>query len=97
MQEKIDVQQLRLLFIISDRCTFLKELQAAFPNAKITFKNYQLSIPKYECVVVFTSYVNHTTYYHVKDICKQTNTPLLHCANSNIEKVKELLDEKINE
>jgi len=41
--------------------------------------------------------VNHTTYYHVKDICKQTNTPLLHCANSNIEKVKELLDEKINE
>jgi len=97
VQEKINVQQLRLLFIISDRCTFLNELQAAFPNAKITFKNYQLSIPKYECVVVFTSYVNHTTYYHVKDICKQTNTPLLHCANSNIEKVKELLDEKINE
>ena len=90
-----DINDYQLLFIISDRCTFLKELQKAFPTARITFKNYENSIPKSDYVVVFTNYVNHTTYYHVKEICKQTNTNLLHCGNSNIEKIKELLIEKI--
>ena len=90
-----DINDYQLLFIISDRCTFLKELQKAFPTARITFKNYENSIPKSDYVVVFTNYVNHTTYYHVKEICKQTNTKLLHCGNSNVEKIKELLIEKI--
>lgn len=90
-----DINDYQLLFIISDRCTFLKELQKAFPTARITFKNYENSIPKSDYVIVFTNYVNHTTYYHVKEICKQTNTNLLHCGNSNIEKIKELLIEKI--
>lgn len=90
-----EINDYQLLFIISDRCTFLNELQNAFPTAKITFKNYENSIPKSDYVVIFTNYVNHTTYYHVKEICKQTNTNLLHCGNSNIEKVKELLKEKI--
>jgi len=90
-----DIDDYQLLFIISDRCTFLKELQKAFPTARITFKNYENSISKSDYVVVFTNYVNHTTYYHVKEICKQTNTNLLHCRNSNIERIKELLIEKI--
>ena len=90
-----DINDYQLLFIISDRCTFLKELQKAFPTARITFKNYENSIPKSDYVIVFTNYVNHTTYYHVKEICKQTNTNLLHCGNSNIERIKELLIEKI--
>ena len=90
-----DINNYQLLFIISDRCTFLNELQNAFPTAKIAFKNYENSIPKSDYVVVFTNYVNHTTYYHVKEICKQTNTNLLHCGNSNVEKIKELLIEKI--
>lgn len=90
-----DINDYQLLFIISDRCTFLKELQKAFPTARITFKNYENSIPKSDYVIVFTNYVNHTTYYHVKEICKQTNTNLLHCGNSNIERIKELLIGKI--
>ena len=92
-----EINDYRLLFIISDRCTFLKELQLTFPFAKITFKNYEMSIPKSDYVVIFTKYVNHTTYYHVKEICKQTNTKLIHCGNSNCEKVKELICEEIND
>lgn len=93
--ESLNINHLNLLFIISDDCTFLNELQAAFPNAKITFKNYEASIPKSDYVIVFTSYVNHPTYYGVKEICKQTNTKLIHCTNSNIEKIKEIIIENI--
>ena len=93
--EEININDYRLLFIISDRCTFLNELQQAFPTAKIVFKNYENTISKSDYVVVFTNYVNHTTYYHVKEICKQTNTQLLHCGNSNIEKVKEILEKNM--
>lgn len=93
--KSLNINHLNLLFIISDDCTFLNELQAAFPNAKITFKNYEASIPKSDYVIVFTSYVNHPTYYGVKEICKQTNTKLIHCTNSNIEKIKEIIIENI--
>ena len=85
----------RMLFIISERCTFLKELQTAFPTAKITFKNYSQSIGKSDVVIIFTPYVNHTTYYDVKEICKRTNTKLLHCNHSNIEKIKEMILENM--
>lgn len=94
-KNKINLNQLNLLFIISDDCTFLNELQTAFPNAKITFKNYEAIISKADYVVIFTSYINHPTYYGVKEICKQTNTKLIHCTNSNLEKIKETIFENI--
>ena len=87
----INLTSKKLVFIISERCTFLNELQSAFSNAKITFKNYARSIEKADVVVVFTQYVNHTTYYDVKEICRLSGTKLLHCNHSNIEKVRELL------
>ena len=91
----IDLTSKKLVFIISERCTFLNELQNAFPNAKITFKNYEHSIEKSDVVVVFTQYVNHTTYYDVKEICRLSGTKMLHCNYSNIEKVRALLLENI--
>lgn len=91
----IDLTSKKLVFIISERCTFLNELQNAFPNAKITFKNYARSIEKADIVVVFTQYVNHTTYYDVKEICRLSCTKMLHCNYSNIEKVRALLLENI--
>lgn len=87
----INLTSKKLVFIISERCTFLNELQSAFSNAKITFKNYARSIEKADVVVVFTQYVNHTTYYDVKEICRLSGTKLLHCNHSNIEKVREIL------
>ena len=95
IKEKKDISDLKLLFIINESCTFLNELQNAFPNAKITFKNYENTIANYNCVVVFTSFINHPTYYHVKEICKQTNTKLIHCGNTNVEKIKEVIIENI--
>ena len=95
MQEQTREINEKLLFIISERCTFLHELQDAFPTAKITFKNYENTIHKYDVVVVFTPYVNHTTYYEVKEICKRTNTRMLHCNHSNIERIKETILENV--
>jgi len=91
----VNLEELKLLFIISDRCTFLNELQTTFPNAKITFKNYEAMIPNVDYVVVFTSYLNHPTYYGIKELCKQMNIKLIHCNHSNMDKIKEIIIENL--
>ena len=92
---EINFDTLRLLFVTTDYMAFVKELENTFKNCKVLYKNYEASYnySNYDYVIVCTSHMKHAIYYGIKENCKNSNTKLLHCSNSNIEKIKELITE----
>ena len=93
---EINFDALRLLFVTTDYMPFVKELETTFKNCKVLYKNYEASYnySNYDYVIVCTSHMKHAIYYGIKENCKNANTKLLHCSNSNIEKIKELITEQ---
>lgn len=94
--KEINFNQLRILFIVSNDATFANDLYESFHNCKVEYRNYKLDFTKYDYVIAITSHIDHATYGTIKDKCKNSNTKFLHCNNTNVEKIKELIKENYN-
>ena len=88
--KEIDYASLRLLFVSSDSSTFANDFKETFPNSKMIYDNFKVDFSKYDFVIV-TTHIDHMTYNTMKDKCKNAGTKFLHCTNTNVEKVKELI------
>ena len=89
--KEIDYASLRLLFVSSDSSTFANDFKETFPNSKMIYDNFKVDFSKYDFVIVITTHIDHMTYNTMKDKCKNAGTKFLHCTNTNVEKVKELI------
>lgn len=93
--KEIDYASLRLLFVSSDSSTFANDFKETFPNSKMVYDNFKVDFSKYDFVIVITTHIDHMTYNTMKDKCKNAGTKFLHCTNTNVEKVKELIAENM--
>lgn len=93
--KEIDYASLRLLFVSSDSSTFANDFKETFPNSKMIYDNFKVDFSKYDFVIVITTHIDHMTYNTMKDKCKNVGTKFLHCTNTNVEKVKELIAENM--
>ena len=91
----IDFASLKIVFVASENTTFENEIMNTFPNSKIIFDNFKIDFSKYDFVIVITTHITHANYGPIKDKCKNAGTKFLHCENTNIEKIKELIAENI--
>lgn len=94
-KKEIDYTSLRILFVSSDSSTFANDFNENFPNSKMVYDNFKVDFSKYDFVIVITTHIDHMTYNTMKDKCKNSGTKFLHCTNTNIEKVKELIAENM--
>lgn len=96
-EEKIEPnwKEMKILFIASENTAFENSLKNTFPNAKITFDNFNIDVTKFDCVMIITTHVNHPTYYTFKQKCTKANVKFLHCENTNVEKIKEIIVENM--
>lgn len=94
-KKEIDYTSLRLLFVSSDSSTFANDFKETFPNSKMVYDNFKVDFSKYDFVIVITTHIDHMTYNTMKDKCKNAGTKFLHCTNTNVEKVKELIAENM--
>lgn len=93
--KEVDYELLNILFVSSDSSTFLNDFKKTFPNSKIVYDNFKVDFSKYDFVIVITTHIDHMTYNTMKDKCKNAGTKFLHCTNTNVEKIKELIAEKM--
>ena len=93
--KEIDYESLNILFVSSDSSTFINDFKKTFPNSKIVYDNFKVDFSKYDFVIVITTHIDHMTYNTMKDKCKNAGTKFLHCTNTNVEKIKELIAEKM--
>lgn len=91
----IDFASLKIVFVASENTAFENEIMNTFPNSKIIFDNFKIDFSKYDFVIVITTHITHANYGPIKDKCKNAGTKFLHCENTNIEKIKELIAENI--
>lgn len=91
----IDFESLKIVFVASENTAFENEIMNTFPNSKIIFDNFKIDFSKYDFVIVITTHITHANYGPIKDKCKNVGTKFLHCENTNIEKIKELIAENI--
>ena len=87
----IDWNTLKILFVSSDSSTFANDLQNSFPSSKMVYDNFKVNLSKYDCVMVITSHIDHPTYQTFKQKCVVSGTKFLHCPNTNVEKIKEII------
>lgn len=90
----INFDKLKILFVVSNNSTFSNDFDESFKNCKVVYRNYKIDFSKYEYVIVITSHIDHATYGTIKDKCKKLGVKFLHCSNTNVEKIKELIIEK---
>lgn len=86
----------KYLFISYEDVTFKRAVLDEFPNSDFCDSNININASSVDLVVVLTEHINHSTYYAIKEQCKQKNIPLVHCRFSNLELIKELMWNTLN-
>lgn len=73
-------------FVIGNNLMLQNRLLTNFPNSIIITeqsKNFEV-----ECIIFMTSFLSHSCYYKIKNICDSQNIPYLHCNFKNLEQIK---------
>lgn len=86
----------KFLFVASEDISFQQNILNIFPNASFCNSNININSANVYMVIVLTSHIDHSTYYGIKEQCKNKSIPLIHCKFSNIELIKELIWNYIN-
>ena len=60
------------------------------PNAVFQDQNINIT-SSYDMVIVLTNHISHSSYYYVKEQCKNKGIPMIHSKYSNIELIKALI------
>lgn len=85
----------RYLFILGREVTYQSRIAEVFPNALFATKVVNISKMDVDSVVIVTSCIDHDVYYGMKSQCKSQNIPFVHCEHSNIELIKQLLQNEL--
>jgi hypothetical protein len=81
----------RYTFIVYDDVTFKGQIRSAFPNAEFASKSKQVKYDSTDMVIMLTSHIDHSTYYDVRNKCKNLGVPAIHCEHTNIDLIKQLM------
>lgn len=96
-KEYIDVDMNgRYLFIIGNGATFKGIIKESFPNAEFMNDNTPINKDTYDMVIIITSHIDHSTYFIVRDQCKNKNIPYIHCKFSNVDRIKQSMFDFLN-
>ena len=85
----------RYFFLGFDKNGFQEKVLQHFPNAIFEDTNVNLS-SSIDMVIILTSHIIHSTYYAMKEQCKNKGIPMIHCKHSNINLIKELMWNAMN-
>ena len=81
-------------FLMYENNLLKKEIIKTFPNAMFIETNqqmYRLDFQNIDCVICMTNNIGHDIYKKIKSKCKIHNVKFLHCSNSNIKIIEQLL------
>ena len=87
----IDFTKLNLAFVTTEYSPFINELEKTFPNCRVLYKNFDIDYSNYDFVVVLTAHMSHPVYWTVKNRCEKSNTQLILCDKTNIDKIKDTI------
>ena len=88
IENEIDINK-RYGFVITDS-EFSERILEHFPNAVIVNDKTE-SIENIELIIFMTSYMGHPMYYKIKNKCKSSHIPYIHCNSKNIEIIKKII------
>lgn len=86
---------LPLLFVSDKRPVFEQNIKQMFPNAEFTLCNGFIDVSRFAAVVMVTTYISHSYYKKLKDLCKRRNVPYIHSSSTNAEIIKGLLEDNL--
>ena len=81
----------KYIFVGNDNKGFQEQIIKQFPNAVFVDSNINLFAASIDMVIALTNHMSHSTYYDVKEQCKNKGIPFIHCKYSNVELIKELI------
>jgi hypothetical protein len=87
----------KYVFVGFDKNGFQEQVLKHFPNAIFVDSNVNLTPSSADMVIMLTNHITHPVYYGMKEQCKNKQIPFIHCKHSNIELIKELIWNHIND
>ena len=86
----------KYLFVIGNGATFKGIIKDAFPNADFMNDNCSINKGVYDMVIIITSHIDHSTYFAMRDQCKNKGIPCIHCDYSNVDRIKNTMFDFLN-
>lgn len=93
--KEIDVNA-KYVFVVDKAINLSKRLLDEFPNATIIDDTTGINVYSADLVISITKNIDHSTYYAVKNVCKASNIPFIHCLSKNIDLIKEVIWNYLN-
>ena len=93
--KEVDIDA-RYLFLLYDDIGCRQSIKEEFPNAEFTSKASSLFTQKYDMVIVLTECIDHSNYFAMKKQCKINNIPFAHCPYSNLDMIKTVIWNVLN-
>lgn len=84
------------VFVMIDDISLRSKIKEVFKNAVFVSNNINLNEKNIDLVIFMTSILDHTTYYGIKNQCKNNKIPFIHCEYFNINLIKELIWNELN-
>lgn len=87
----------RYLFIIGSDIKCKQSIKEEFPNAEFASKAVNIVGAKYDMVVALTGCIDHHYYLAIKKQCKSHGIPFGHCQHSNLNMIKTIIWNVLND
>ena len=81
----------------TEHLNIFKDIEKEFPNAVFKHTNFNIPANSVDIVIFFTSLLDHSTYYDIKNQCTTKNIPYIHYGGRNIIGLKKIISETISE
>ena len=66
----------------------IRDIIVEFPNSTVKYSNFKVLANSTDLVVFLTSFMDHSTYYDIKNQCIAKDIPYVHCHTRNIKDIK---------
>lgn len=97
-EKKIETEEIKELdmngkyaFVLYEDSKFIDNIKREFPNAILIHTNTNIKSMNIDLVVFVSTQVHHSTYFGIKNQCRDNNIPFISCGNSNINILKEIM------